>query len=320
MGCIYKATCNTTGKSYIGKTRYELKVRKNAHLIGKDNCLFHKALRKYGRDDFEWEEIYHSDDEDSLYKKEKLFIRIYGTMMPYGYNMTTGGDGQYSREFGEDWKKANMQRALDLAKQVYCVELDKVFLSLADVYRETHIYAQTVRKECADFKRKARLYHFCWNTSEEIEQLKALYKNGELLYGKPLTEENRKNISKAQKKRMENPEQRNRLANHNRGRPSWNKGGTQRPEWIAASRASWYANGNLEKSSGANNKQARPIINLTDGNIFDWMGGAIEFYGLPKMAFTNIGSCCRGKLKTAYGFKWAYYTGDTPEQKLCQES
>lgn len=314
MGCVYKATCNTTGKSYIGKTIYELKVRKNAHLIDKGNCVFHRALRKYGRDDFEWEEIYHSDNEENLYRKEKLFIRIYSTMIPYGYNMTTGGDGQYSREFGEDWKKANMQRALDLAKQVYCVELDKLFLSLADAVRYTGVAQQTIVKCCTDFKRKAQKYHFCWNTQDDLIVIKGMYKNNELLYGKNLSDESKKKMSESQKKRMLNSEHRNRLGSILRGKPSWNRGITQKPEQIKTRLNSWYMNGNSEKQSKSENPSARAIINLIDGRVFDWIGGAVEYYGLPKMASNNICSCCRGKLKTAYGFKWAYYTGDTPDK------
>ena len=55
-------------------------------------------------------------------------------------------------------------------------------------------------------------------------------------------------------------------------------------------------------SKGINNNKARKIINVTTGEIFDYIKLAIKVYG--EIA---ISACCRGKVKTAGKCKWSYY-------------
>ena len=55
---IYKVTNTVNGKSYIGQTVQPMNVRKGGHLYSafqqNSNFYFHKALRKYGKENFEW--------------------------------------------------------------------------------------------------------------------------------------------------------------------------------------------------------------------------------------------------------------------------
>lgn len=46
-----------------------------------------------------------------------------------------------------------------------------------------------------------------------------------------------------------------------------------------------------------------------DVYLFESIKDAIEMFGLKESAHTGISSCCRGKVKTAYGYKWAYTNG-----------
>ena len=101
--CIYKATSKTTGKSYIGQSRYGLKHRQNQHY----NRAFKKngktkfaiALRELGKDDFIWETlfiVFEDLDKYSLQKilnqKEKEFVIKFNSFYG-GYNMDSGGNG-----------------------------------------------------------------------------------------------------------------------------------------------------------------------------------------------------------------------------------
>lgn len=66
---IYKATNILNGKSYIGLTTRDLNERKLEHLrhTYTENTYFHKAINKYGKENFIWEVI-----DDSAKTLEEL--------------------------------------------------------------------------------------------------------------------------------------------------------------------------------------------------------------------------------------------------------
>lgn len=102
-GIIYRAYCLTSKKSYIGQTINSLEDRRNSHLndtFGNKNSQlhFHKALRKYGIDNFEWTIIdtIQADSQESLHECLNLLeIKYIKQFDSYenGYNMTLGGQG-----------------------------------------------------------------------------------------------------------------------------------------------------------------------------------------------------------------------------------
>ncbi len=96
MGIIYAVQNKVNGKYYIGKTIRALEIRKKEHLSEakakrKDNS-FHKAIRKYGEENFEWKIIDEHENKDVLDELEKLYILRYESFEK-GYNETLGGDG-----------------------------------------------------------------------------------------------------------------------------------------------------------------------------------------------------------------------------------
>ena len=89
---VYKYTSRTSGKSYIGKTTNE-KDRKYKHKYDsshKSNTTFHRAIRKYGIDDFEYMVLCVVISVDVLDELEIELIETYDTYRN-GYNMTIGG-------------------------------------------------------------------------------------------------------------------------------------------------------------------------------------------------------------------------------------
>lgn len=96
---IYKATNKINGKVYIGfdsnwpKRRNEHESESFNKNITQYNYAFHKAIRKYGKDGFDWEIIFESyDKEYTLKVMEPFFIAAYDSLKK-GYNMTEGGNG-----------------------------------------------------------------------------------------------------------------------------------------------------------------------------------------------------------------------------------
>ena len=92
---IYKFTNKINEKVYIGKS-VDIEGRYKSHFkpseLNKD-CIFNRALRKYGKDGFTFNIILECAKEELNYW-EKYFIKIYDSTNPNkGYNMQHGGDG-----------------------------------------------------------------------------------------------------------------------------------------------------------------------------------------------------------------------------------
>ena len=50
-----------------------------------------KALKKYGNENFTYEILAECDNIDDLNQLEKLYIEIYNSYVPIGYNIREGG-------------------------------------------------------------------------------------------------------------------------------------------------------------------------------------------------------------------------------------
>lgn len=105
---IYKVTNLINDKVYIGFTK-NLKSRIKAHKKSTTKpeiykSSFHRAIRKYGWDNFIWEVLYQSyEKEHTLDIMEPYFIKEHDSFNN-GYNMTTGGDGRPGLEHNEETK------------------------------------------------------------------------------------------------------------------------------------------------------------------------------------------------------------------------
>lgn len=101
MTGIYKITNKINGKIYIGQSK-NIQQRWLDHKHYADerrgNSIIHKAIRKYGIDNFSFD-VEIECDASELNDLEKYYIELYNTIIPYGYNMTAGGDAFSS--FGE---------------------------------------------------------------------------------------------------------------------------------------------------------------------------------------------------------------------------
>lgn len=100
-GYIYCVTCLPTGKLYFGQTVMSIEERwrhhKGSAQRGSDH-KFHRAIRKYGEENFTVEEVMtvSAPTKEILKKKlgyvEMRLIKRFNTKID-GYNSTDGGDG-----------------------------------------------------------------------------------------------------------------------------------------------------------------------------------------------------------------------------------
>ena len=94
VGIIYGWYCTVTDKWYIGQT-IDPEGRFNCHIrlsLNNDNTHFHRALRKYGLENFVYCILEDNVLRDNLNMKEQEWIEYYDSFYD-GYNMTASGDG-----------------------------------------------------------------------------------------------------------------------------------------------------------------------------------------------------------------------------------
>lgn len=105
---VYKATNKINGKKYVGQTSGTLKDRIKDHLKAAkrgSKYFFHKAIRKYGIDNFWWEIICDCYSQTDMNEQEAWFIEVFDAKVPYGYNLTDGGDGSNGYHHTEEAKR-----------------------------------------------------------------------------------------------------------------------------------------------------------------------------------------------------------------------
>jgi len=117
---IYKVTNLINNKCYIGQTIQRLKVRKRRHIndtLKESNLKFHRALRKYGLNNFKWEIINEENDRDKLNDLEKYYIKFFDCKNN-GYNSTDGGDSSNIKEtfWNKATKKQRKQHSINISK------------------------------------------------------------------------------------------------------------------------------------------------------------------------------------------------------------
>jgi len=180
-GIIYKVTNLIDGKCYIGKTKKNLDFRKNGHIRDCKNpkTYFHRALIKYGIDNFLWE-VWDIDNNNELIELEIYWIDYFRT---YGkvYNMTVGGEG------GDTWTLQSEHKKQIISKKI------------SDCVKE---------RICND-------ENFRNTIMKNLKQLHDNPKRGKdhYLYGKNVDDDIKRKISVSTRKKMATSEVREKLMN-----------------------------------------------------------------------------------------------------------
>jgi group I intron endonuclease len=86
---IYKTTCLTTGKIYIGKHQ----TSKKEDLYLGSGLLLKLAIKKYGRENFSKEILFEFSNKDDMNAKEKELVTEEFCSREDTYNIAIGGQG-----------------------------------------------------------------------------------------------------------------------------------------------------------------------------------------------------------------------------------
>lgn len=146
MAYIYKATNKDNGKFYIGQTTYDkLSKRIACHIYYArhydTNIPFSNALRKYGREGFDWEILEECNKEDRG-KREIYWI---DKLQP-PYNATLGGDGgTLGRPCPEHVKEATRQSRI---VEVRDKRTGRVYNSMKEAREDTGVSESSISRSC----------------------------------------------------------------------------------------------------------------------------------------------------------------------------
>ena len=191
VGHIYCVTCLPTGKLYFGQTVTPIGDRWVRHLSSSkkgSEHKFHRAIRKYGEENFIIEEVLavSASTEEILKKKldyvEMRLIKRFNTKID-GYNSTDGGDkGTVGLKMSEEAKKkiSEAKRRENLSAEQRKKLSESKIGEKNPFYHRTH--SEDSRKRISE-KKRGENHHF---------------------FGKKFTDEHRKKLSEARQRYLKN--------------------------------------------------------------------------------------------------------------------
>jgi group I intron endonuclease len=114
---IYILTNKINGKIYIGQTVSTLNVRWSQHvheaLKTDSDRVIAKAIRKYGPDEFNRKILARCNTMEEMNHREKYYIKLFGSLVPVGYNIDDGGKNKRMHEITKQkLSKARMGKKL----------------------------------------------------------------------------------------------------------------------------------------------------------------------------------------------------------------
>jgi group I intron endonuclease len=108
---VYKIINKINNKIYIGSSQRNLEVRLQRHFSKANSgsaSSLHKAIRKYGKENFVIELIEQFQTKKEMFEAEIKYISIFNTFKSdQGYNDTVGGEGGNTnggKKFDDEWK------------------------------------------------------------------------------------------------------------------------------------------------------------------------------------------------------------------------
>lgn len=154
MGCVYRVRF-ASGKSYVGMTTRSAQQRLSNHLsaaLRGGKLPVNRAFKKYAPGGFELEILVRSEDLEILRAEERRLILEIRTKVPYGYNLTDGGEGvcgyAYTPEQRAATSRAASKRVLseETRKKIAASMTGKKFGPISEEKRRRLALAAKARK------------------------------------------------------------------------------------------------------------------------------------------------------------------------------
>jgi group I intron endonuclease len=128
---IYKITNKINGKNYVGQTTTSINNRFIQHVRYNKFGILHKAINKYGSENFTIEEIDGANSQSELNYLETHYIYKYESLAPSGYNLKEGGKagGKLSSVEKNRLKQKCRKR---YGRKIACINSGDVYNSISE--------------------------------------------------------------------------------------------------------------------------------------------------------------------------------------------
>lgn len=276
IGHIYIIRNDINDKVYIGKTIHTLKERLRQHINSSNNdndahrkSHFHNAIRKYGAEHFFISELYKYESDNI----EELNKHLYEKEKEFIQKLDSYNNG-YNSTLGGEGVGSLYGELNHFYGKTHTDETKKM---IGEKSRERNAIKITHTKEAISKRaanRSKRMQKKIY-TDKELAQFKAESENKK---GKPLSREAiEKGLETKRKRKEEDP---------NFGKIN-------------------YDDNLILKYSKSRNPNYIVQLDM-DGNYVATYNGLFEIERLFEYDRSSISKCCKGKQKTAYGYKWKY--------------
>jgi group I intron endonuclease len=123
---VYVITNKVNGRQYVGQTIRSVEERWKQHCASNSNCvLLRRAIKKYGKVRFTVKVLMQCDSLKQMNRKEMYYIRLFKSLSPNGYNLTSGGDSG-----GYQSKETRLKRSVAHRGKHLTEKLSEKYLSL----------------------------------------------------------------------------------------------------------------------------------------------------------------------------------------------
>ena len=279
MSCgIYKIENLINHKIYIGQS-IQIQHRLQKHKCAKDNFYIHRAIQKYGKENFSYD-IIEKCEPNELDEKECYWIKYYNSLIPNGYNMVDGGNNG-----------AGLAKGQEVEQYYLSGEYIQTFPSANQAGEKLNINISNITSCCNGERVQAGPFQWKWKNSEkEIKPIKGQYYNDPILkfdlkgnflqeYSSLLQASQQNNISKSSI---------SEVCKENRK----SAGGFQ-----------WKYKSSNKKIT----KIKRIVLQLSlNGDIINSFSSCSEAHRKTGISLSNINACCNKKRPTAGNYKWTY--------------
>lgn len=116
---VYRLRCVTSGKDYVGQTKYTPEKRFKKHVqkalsnTDKQQCrALNNAIRLYGVESFTIETVDGNCTKENIDEKEIEYIAKFNTLAPNGYNLTRGSSFRV-----ENWSDESKNKLSDAVRK-----------------------------------------------------------------------------------------------------------------------------------------------------------------------------------------------------------